>query len=324
MLSELYPVKMAPAFKDYIWGGDRLIKEWGKDCPYAIAAESWELSAHKNGLSIAKNGVLRGLNLNEIIEKWGKACLGEKSKDCDRFPILIKFIDSKQKLSIQVHPDDEYAMRVENELGKTEMWYVAQANEGSGILCGFKNDISKDEYKKRIADNTLTDVLNFIPVKKGDTFFISPGTVHAICEGAIIAEIQQNSDITYRVYDYGRLSTDGKPRELHIEKALDVSRLKGENYDGKPFGKPQVEDGYTKTLLSQCKYFTVYELNISESCKLYATKETFNAITFVEGEGDICFSDKTESFKKGDTFFVPADMGEYCIKGKSVALLSIK
>jgi mannose-6-phosphate isomerase len=323
MSSGLYPVKMAPAFKDYIWGGDKLIKEWGKDCPFEIAAESWELSGHKNGLSIAKNGNLKGLNLNEIIEKWGKACLGDKSKDCDRFPILIKFLDSKQKLSIQVHPDDEYAMRVEGEFGKTEMWYVAGANEGSGILCGFKNDISRDEFKKRITDNTLTDALNFIPVKKGDVFFISPGTVHAICEGTIIAEIQQNSDITYRVYDYGRVSFDGKPRELHIEKALNVSRLTGENYNGKPLGEPQAHDGYNKTLLTQCKYFTVFELNICESCKLEATRETFNAITFVEGEGKICWENNFESFKKGDTFFVPANIGEYCIKGKAVALLSL-
>jgi mannose-6-phosphate isomerase len=321
---ELYPIKMAPAFKDYIWGGDRLIKEWGKDCPFDIAAESWELSGHKNGLSIAKNGSLKGLNLNEIVEKWGTACLGDKSKGSDRFPILIKLIDSKQRLSIQVHPDDEYAMRVEGDSGKTEMWYIAQASEGSGILCGFKKDISKDEYKKRIADNTLTDVLNFIPVKKGDVFFISPGTVHAICEGTIIAEIQQSSDITYRVYDYGRVSAEGKPRELHIQKALDVSRLKGEKFSGKPLSKPQLQDGYTKTLLAQCKYFTVYELNIADRCKLKATRETFNAITFMNGQGEISFDGKTESFKKGDTFFVPADMGEYEIRGKSEVLLTLQ
>jgi mannose-6-phosphate isomerase len=322
MANELYPVKMNPAFKDYIWGGERLIKEWGKICPFAIAAESWELSGHKNGQSIAANGSLQGLTLNQIVEKWGKACLGVNSQSSDRFPILIKLIDSKQKLSIQVHPDDKYAMRVEGEFGKTEMWYVAQANEDSGLLCGFKKNITKEEYKNRIANNTITEVLNFIPVKKGDVFFIPPGTVHAICEGTIIAEIQQNSDITYRVSDYGRLGLDGKPRELHIEKALDVSRLIADNYDGKPLGELQAKDGYTKRLLSQCKYFTVFELNIDTNCRLDATQDTFNAITFVEGYGEVSWGNNNEKFKKGDTFFIPANLGEYNINGKSIALLS--
>lgn len=322
-MMELYPVKMKPAYKDYLWGGERLKKEWGKgDCPYDICAESWELSGHKNGLSYAENGSLEGKSLNEITEIWGKGCLGRRAKDSDRFPILIKLIDPKKKLSIQVHPDDSYAMKNEGEYGKTEMWYVADANEGSGLLCGFKRDITPAEYKKAIEENKLIELLNFVPVKKGDMLFISPGTVHAICEGTLICEIQQNSDITYRVYDYGRVGADGKPRQLHIEKALEVSRLKGESYDGAPCGKPKNMDGYTITELAACKYFTVNEVKIETEYKGNAGVESFEAATFIDGEGKIIYKGGSVPFKKGDTFFIPSGLGGYIIKGCSTVLIS--
>lgn len=318
----LYPIKMQPAFKDYLWGGDKLIKEWGKNCPTPIAAESWELSEHKNGQSVALNGELTGLTLNEIVEKWGKECLGEHSKNSDRFPILIKLIDSKQKLSIQVHPDDSYSLKNEGEFGKTEMWYIVDAEAGSGLLCGFKRDITKEEYAESIKSNTLTELLNYIPVQKGDVFFIAPGTVHAICEGTIIAEIQQNSDITYRVFDYGRVGADGKERPLHIEKALTVSNLKGQFFDGKPIGAKEIKEGYSKTLLAHCQYFTVTELIIDSECVLSSDKESFSALTFTEGNGMVKWQNEEIPFKKGDTFFIPANMGAYQIIGKATVLLS--
>ncbi len=315
---------MTPAFKDYIWGGDRLIKEWGKPCNYGIAAESWELSAHKNGQSVASNGNLEGLPLSEIVEKYGKNCLGTNSQAAERFPILIKFIDSKQKLSIQVHPADSYALEHEGDYGKTEMWYIVEAQEGSGILCGFRESISKDDYKKSISDNTLTDKLNWIPVKKGDVFFISPGTVHAICEGTIIAEIQQNSDVTYRVYDYDRKGPDGKSRPLHIDKALDVSRLAADVYDGSPLGEEQeLDDGAASTLLVECKYFTVSEIKIANEISLSVDDKSFQSLVFVEGEGLIEWGNEKIEFKRGDTFFLPASMGEFKITGKSTVLLSV-
>jgi mannose-6-phosphate isomerase len=321
-MNNLYPIKMTPAFKDYLWGGDKLIKEWAKPCPTPIAAESWELSGHKNGQSIAENGELKGLTLSEIVEKWGKECLGENSKSSDRFPILIKLIDSKQKLSIQVHPDDAYSLKNEGEFGKTEMWYIVDAEPNSGLMCGFKKDITKEEYSESIKNNTLTELLNFIPVQKGDTFFIAPGTVHAICEGTIIAEIQQNSDITYRVFDYGRVGADGKERPLHIEKALDVSNLKGQAYNGKPIGEKEMKEGFTQTLLASCQYFTVFELAIENECLLNSTEESFSALTFTEGNGIIQWENGEIAFKKGDTFFIPAKLGAYKIFGKATVLLS--
>lgn len=321
-MNNLYPIKMTPAFKDYLWGGDKLIKEWGKNCPTPIAAESWELSGHKNGQSVAENGELKGLTLNEIVEKWGKECLGENAQNCDRFPILIKLIDSKQKLSIQVHPDDAYSLQNEGEFGKTEMWYIVDAEPNSGLMCGFKRDITKEEYAESIKNNTLTALLNFIPVQKGDVFFIAPGTVHAICEGTIIAEIQQNSDITYRVYDYGRVGPDGNQRPLHIEKALDVSNLKGQAYNGKPIGEKEIKTGYSQTLLAQCEYFTVTELKIDSECALYSDKDSFSALTFTAGDGFIQWGNEKAAFKKGDTFFIPANMGAYQIIGKATVLLS--
>jgi mannose-6-phosphate isomerase len=319
---QFYPIKMNPAFKDYIWGGDRLKREWGKVSSLAVIAEAWELSGHKNGQSIAGNGELMGLSLTEIVEAWGKASLGDKAKDSDRFPILIKLIDSKQKLSIQVHPDDRYALANENELGKTEMWYVIDADEGSGILCGFSKDLSKEEYAQRINENTLTEVLNFVPVKKGDTFFIAPGTVHAICEGLLIAEIQQNSDVTYRVYDYGRIGADGKQRPLHIEKALDVSRTVKEIYDGKPIGETKNMNGYTETLLAECGYFIVYEISVQERYDCYIGNNSFSAFTFLEGNGTIEYSGGKEEFVKGETFFLPAGLGEVCVTGTCKLLVS--
>lgn len=321
-LSIHYPIKMIPAFKDYIWGGDKLIKEWGKPCNYEIAAESWELSAHKNGQSIAANGSLQGDNLSVIVEKFGRQCLGTNSMNADRFPILIKFIDSKQKLSIQVHPDDAYALQNEGDYGKTEMWYIVEAQEDSGILCGFKNNLTKNQFEECIRNNTVLEQLNWIPVKKGNVFFIAPGTVHAICEGTIIAEIQQNSDVTYRVYDYDRKGPDGKGRPLHIEKALEVSRLTKEIYDGKPQSEAVSIEGATVALLAGCEYFTVNEYKIEEKCDFSVGSLSFQSLVFVEGSGVIKWDNDEIEFKRGDTFFLPADMGAYTICGKTTVLLT--
>lgn len=317
-----YPVKMNPAFKDYLWGGNKLVNEWGKKSNYSITAESWELSAHKNGESTAENGILEGLSLSAVIEKFGRNCVGENASNSDRFPVLIKLIDSAKRLSIQVHPDDGYALQNEGDFGKTEMWYIAQADEGASILCGFKEDITGDEYEEYINNNTITDYLNSIPVKKGDVFFISPGTVHAICEGTVIAEIQQNSDVTYRVYDYNRKGPDGSTRPLHISKAIDVSRLTKDMYDGKPEGNRELFDGYAKTSIASCKYFSVIKYENFTSIKLNADWKSFHALLFTEGKGIIEYKNEEYQFVKGDTFFIPAGMGEYMVVGESEFLLT--
>lgn len=317
-----YPIKMNPVFKDYLWGGRKLVDQWGKKSGYDITAESWELSAHKNGESTAADGVLKDAALSEIIEKLGKGSLGSNASKSDRFPILIKLIDSEKRLSIQVHPDDEYSLKNEGDYGKTEMWYIAQADEGASILCGFKENITQAEYEEYIKNDTITDYLNRIPVKKGDVFFISPGTVHAICEGTVIAEIQQNSDVTYRVYDYNRKGPDGRTRPLHVEKAIDVSRLTKDLYDGKSSGGKENFDGYSKTLLSSCKYFTVVKYECKKNCLLSADDKSFHALVFTEGEGLISHKNISYPFAKGDTYFIPADSGEYVVSGDTEFLLT--
>lgn len=302
--------KLKPAFKDYIWGGTRLRDEYGKDCDYDKVAESWELSCHKDGASVVDGGDFDGLTLAQYIEKEGRSVLGSNCERFENFPILIKLIDAKDNLSVQVHPDNEYAMRVEGEYGKTEMWYVVDCDEGATLLYGFKKEISKDEFSQRIADNTLLEVTNAVPVKKGDVFFIRSGTLHAIGKGILIAEIQQNSNTTYRIYDYGRVGKDGKSRELHVEKAKDVTVLG----PAKAYPETPVEqyDGYTSKLLSKCEYFTTYRVDVESKAELEADSSSFNSILVLEGEPTVG-GIKT---KKGDSVFISAGEGKYAVEGR--------
>ena len=216
----MYPIKLKPAFKDYLWGGTRLRDDFGKDCDFDKIAESWELSCHKDGNSVVADGEFAGLTLAQYIEKEGKSVLGTNCEKFENFPILIKLIDAKDNLSVQVHPNNEYAQRVEGEYGKTEMWYVLDAAPGAQLIYGFKEKISKEAFKAAIENNTLPQVLNHVDIHKGDVFFIEAGTVHAIGKGALIAEIQQNSNVTYRVYDYDRRGADGKPPELPVANGM--------------------------------------------------------------------------------------------------------
>ena len=313
------PMLLKPAFKDYIWGGTRLRDDFQKDCDFDKIAESWELSCHKDGNSVISGGEFGGLTLQEFIDKQGKAVLGTNCERFENFPILIKLIDAKDNLSVQVHPNNEYALRVEGEYGKTEMWYIVDCDEGATLLYGFKNEISKDEFAKRIADNTLLEVTNAVPVKKGDVFFIEAGTLHAIGKGILIAEIQQNSNTTYRIYDYGRVGNDGKPRELHVEKAKDVTALR----PAKAYPETEIiaKDGYKEKLLSSCEYFTTYALEVNDKATLTADEKSFNSILILEGSGRLSGESEIE-FKKGDSIFVPASSGDYTIEGKCKAILT--
>lgn len=315
----MYPMLLKPAFKDYIWGGTRLRDDFGKDCDYDKVAESWELSCHKDGQSTIANGEFAGLTLSEYIEKAGKTVLGTDCEKFENFPILIKLIDAKDNLSVQVHPDNDYAMRVEGEYGKTEMWYVVDCDEGATLLYGFKHEISKDEFAQRIADNTLLEVTNAVPVKKGDVFFIQSGTLHAIGKGILIAEIQQNSNTTYRIYDYGRVGKDGKPRELHVEKAKDVTNL----CPAKAYPETPVEkhDGYDIKLLSSCEYFTTYRVNVDTKAEFTADEKSFNSILVLEGDPVISGSG-TVNAKKGDSIFIGAGSGKYTVEGKCTVILT--
>ncbi len=302
-------LKLTPSCKDYIWGGRRLIEEFGKDFSGDVLAETWEISCHKDGLSTISNDDNAGKTLLNYIQEKGTQCLGTNASPFEYFPILVKLIDAKDYLSIQVHPDDSYALEHEHQYGKTEMWYVVDAKEGAFLYYGFSKSVSKEELKERIQNNTLLEVLNKVPVKKGDTFFIEPGTIHAIGKDILIAEIQQNSNVTYRVYDYGRVDANGNGRELHIDKAVDVINR-----------KQYVESQKSDSHLANCKYFTVDKMILDGTYTEKVTNASFVGLLFVEGNGSILDSDTNLDFKKGDSFFIPANEETYTIKGTGVAL----
>ncbi len=309
------PLLLKPALKDYLWGGTKLRENWGKKSELDKVAESWELSCHKDGLSTIINGEDAGLSLYEYIQKYGKSVLGTNCERFDDFPVLIKLIDAKENLSVQVHPDNNYALRTEGGYGKTEMWYIVDCEEGASLIYGLKKEISKDEFKNRIENNTLTEVTKSIEVQKGDVFFIPAGTLHAIGKGILIAEIQQNSNTTYRIFDYGRKDKDGKSRELHIEKACDVTLLSPSPV---PCKEKAVENkGYTCTLLSSCDYFTANKLDIEECAVLETTTKSFDHLLIIDGSCTIISKDyKNINLTKGDSLFIPAGYGDFTVDGK--------
>lgn len=308
-------LKLKPSFKDYIWGGRRLVDDYHKEYDGDVLAESWELSCHPDGPSCLCGGEEDGLTLRQYIEKHGREILGSHCGRFEDFPILIKFIDARDDLSIQVHPDNEYALKHEGQYGKTEMWYVMDCKEGAFLYYGFAREISREEFARRIRDNTLTEVLHAYPVQKGDVLFIEAGTIHAIGKDIVIAEIQQNSNVTYRVYDYGRLGKDGKPRDLHIEKALDVTNrrplLRSRSFD------PHIAD---------CDYFTVDKVyldgKIMKRTEGFVDDTSFLSILALDGEGVIRCGGAELAYRKGDSFLLTAGSGKFEICGSCQALLT--
>lgn len=303
----MYPLLLKAPLKDYLWGGRRLIDEFGFESDKDIAAEGWMLSCHKDGNSIVKNGEFVGLTLQQVLNVWGKDALGSKAADFTYFPILIKLIDAKDRLSIQVHPDDKYALANEGEYGKTEMWYIVDCDEGAQLIYGFNQDISQGEFLERINNNTLSPVCNYVPVKKGDVFFIDAGTMHAIGKGILIAEVQQNSNTTYRVSDYGRLGADGKPRQLHIKQAVEVTETKRPT---KPYGAVGDVTLYpfgTVRELSQCEYFTTELINLDGNAGIY-DNESFISFLVLDGNLTLSYTGGMMRLKKGDSVFLPAGL----------------
>jgi len=293
-------IKLVPALKDYLWGGNQLKDRYGIESDLDIVAEAWELSAHPDGESIVATGKHKGLSFSKYIETVGKEVLGWKCSPLQSFPILVKFIDAKGNLSIQVHPDDEYALEHENQYGKNEMWYVVDAKEGAGLYVGFNRDVDKDEVRRRVQNHTITEVLNFYPTKSGDIFFIPAGTVHAICEGNLICEIQQSSNCTYRLYDYDRRDKFGNPRELHLDKALDVL----------DFNKYEALQGNVS-----CKYFETEIVKFEEKT-IRIDDDRFLSIIVIDGEGEMSIGDYSLGVNAGDSIFVPAQKGILKIKGR--------
>jgi len=314
----MQPLILIPPIKDYIWGGTKLREEFGKESSLERLAESWELSCHKDGMSVIGNGSYAGRTLNEFLAENPQA-LGKNCERFDDFPVLIKLIDACDNLSVQVHPDNEYALRVEGEYGKTEMWYIVDCDENAELIYGFKEEISRDEFKKAIQENTLLEKVNRVKVHKGDVFFIKSGTLHAIGKGILIAEIQQNSNTTYRVYDYGRVGADGKPRDLHIDKALDVTELKPAQKQ-RVFAPVKLEGefaGTVVTILADCDYFLTAKVELNDSCyEVDADERSFSHLLVVDGCGELdCFGEKIV-LSKGSSIFFPAGSGKFKIKGK--------
>ena len=316
---------LRPSGKDYIWGGRRLKTEFGKAfLPEEPLAESWECSVHPDGPSYVASGSEEGRPLNEILAAHPDYLGTSLSlRDCQGLPVLIKFIDASNDLSVQVHPDDEYAFREENgQAGKTEMWYVVDAEPGAQLVFGLNRKTSSEELRRSLEENTLEHYLRYVPVHKDDVFFIAAGTIHAIGRGAIIAEIQQSSNLTYRLYDYGRLGKDGKPRPLHIEKALAVADLSGSQDPRQPMRVLRYHPGFACESLSRCPYFQVDRCLLNaDNIALDPLPESFRVLICISGYGILNEGDEQLSFRKGQTVFIPATATDLTLSGEATFLL---
>lgn len=317
-------LKLSAPCKDYIWGGEILRREFGKKSGSDRIAESWELCCRKDGQSVIEAGEFAGKTLSELIRDKGKiAVLGTESERFEDFPLFIKLIDAADNLSVQVHPPDDYALKHEGERGKNEMWYVVDADEGAELIFGFKREISREEFAERIRNGTLLEVADNVPVHKGDVLFIESGTLHSIGKGILIAEIQQNSNTTYRVYDYGRVGKDGKPRDLHIEKALDVTERVPPKHPISAQGSPRRIEGGIMTLLRSCEYFTVNKLELDGTAYLDADARSFRSLLMLDGKAELTEENGDRvTVKKGDSIFITAGTGKYEISGKGLIIIT--
>lgn len=303
-------IKLSPACKSYLWGGNRLKTEFNKSYSGSVLAETWELSCHPDGASTIVSGEYAGKTLSEYLKIAGNDVLGTNCSRFDDFPILIKLIEAQKPLSVQVHPNNAYAKKHEHQFGKTEMWYVIDCEPDAFLYYGLKKTVTKEEFRKHIENNTLDEILNAVKVHKGDMFFIPSGTIHAIGKGIVIAEIQQNSNVTYRVYDYGRVGADGKPRELHIDKALDVAKLEKANTNLDFKGH-----------LAQSDCFTVDKFSVQcGTVQGNVGADSFQSLLVVDGEGELICDNEKQIIKKGDSIFLPAGSGKFSVTGSFTLL----
>lgn len=316
-----YPLQFQPEFKDRIWGG-RALEGFGLTLPEGAIGEGWMIGDHPNGITRVINGPLAGTGLDVIREQFGAQWFGKNglSGKSQRFPLLIKLLDCNDDLSVQVHPTDDYAKLPAGELGKTEMWYILSAKPGAKIIYGLKDQVTKEQLARALQGNYVMDMLQEVPVKAGDAFYIPAGTVHALCSGVVVAEIQQNSDTTYRLYDYNRPGFDGKLRELHIDDSLAVIA-----YDGA--GATYCDTSAMATgewlTIASSPYFKVEKGLIDGAATLTTSDESFEIIVIAEGEGGISWSNGHQAIKAGECFLLPATLGNYTLEGKLTALRSV-
>lgn len=322
MTSPDYPLKFTPILKEKIWGGKKLIEILNKNSNENNLGESWEISGVPNDISVVENGSLKGKTLKELIADYQGDFLGQKilKNFGEEFPLLIKYIDAKTELSVQLHPNDELAKKRHNSFGKTEMWFIMQADENAEINVGFKKSITKGEYVDHLDSGKITDLLNFEKVKKGDSFFINTGKVHAIGAGVLLAEIQQTSDITYRIYDWDRTDAEGKPRELHTEQALDAIDFEKKE----DFRLTYSEKENESSNVAHCEYFTTNFLPVSGTIdKNYSGIDSFVIYMCVQGKAIISVNGKAESIEQGQTILIPAVNKNVQITSEGVELLEV-
>ncbi len=313
--------KLSPAGKDYLWGGTRLKNEYGKSIDMTPLAETWECSVHPDGPSTVAAGTFKGMTLAEVLNLHPEY-LGNKVQN-GILPILVKFIDAKQDLSVQVHPDDAYALKHEHQNGKTEMWYVIDAEDGANLVYGFRHKVTEQILKNAVKTDTLDKHLQKVAVYRGDVYYVPAGTVHGIGKGILLAEIQESSNVTYRVYDYNRVDKDGKKRELHFDKAVQVMDMNSAVDVKQAPRMVRYYPGGSRELLCRCKYFEVERIQVTKGFTFSVTDYSFQVLMCLDGYGQVETMDadlKPMRFGKGETMFLPAGIGRCLLIGEATLL----
>ena len=317
-----YPIKFDPILKEKIWGGNKLVAKLNKKSTLKNIGESWELSDVEGDISIVSNGKLKGESLRELLETYKGELVGENNylHFGNNFPLLIKFIDAKEDLSVQVHPNDELAKKLHNSFGKTEMWYIMQADSGSKLIVGFCKEITPDQYLNYVAENKIPSILNYEKVKSGDAYFIEPGTVHTIGAGVLLAEIQQTSDITYRIYDWDRVDDQGNPRALHTDLAIEAINF-SHKINAKRYYHTYIN---SSNAIVKCEYFTTNFMHVVGEKELdYGETDSFVIFMCVKGNATIFVGEHIEIIDYGETVLIPASVNKVVIVSKNCKLLEV-
>nr|WP_314840317.1 type I phosphomannose isomerase catalytic subunit [uncultured Flavobacterium sp.] len=314
---KFYPLQFEPIFKERIWGGEKLKNVLWKSITSAITGESWELSAVEGDVSVVANGDWKGKSLTSLLEEYPEEILGSNvyRKFGCQFPLLFKYLDAREDLSIQVHPNDALAKARHKSFGKTEMWYIMQADADAEIIVGFKNKSNAAEYVSSLKEKSLLSILDQKKVAAGDVFFLETGTVHAIGAGMVVAEIQQTSDITYRIYDFDRVDANGNTRELHVDLALDAI-----NYNTVDTQRHYLKEVNVSNEVVHCPYFTTNFLPLDGEVLMNKTNESFTVYMCVDGNFSLKLNEKVYQYKKGDTLLIPAQISAYVLSGKASIL----